>query len=596
MKVKILSKPKGEYGQSVPGMGGLQIEQNQFKMLSPQTGVLGGYTHDETRPDGSSGTDVKYGNSQVEGQKGEPFSIGNDGSANLWGRMYVPGTNIKFDSAAKTIAKDEDKVAKSMSYANNLVQNADPTNKYQRLTFGSGMVMLDGNAQKSQELNSQKEALASIQNTMHTMADHMGVEPQKISETMKAEYGVNIGKGKYFAKYGFSDIDKSIKMLPETLGIAADGAILKMQKDMMSTHGDWVNEALQKYGSPRAGRFDDGLDGPRTQYVKNYVASKLATQAPRSGDVNLRPRQQDVITPLEMSSPKPFTTNAPMSPLQQDGPKMMPTSIEQNNPQAIPNNQMPSVDYIDSGDRGAQFKPMKNKLGIWDILPEAMTALEQPQPVPGHTINSYLQTPYNVSFQDRRNDNMSTFNTAAKSQVNNPAAIGALAGQEYVANNAVNADEFRTNQGLFNTVTNENYNTLNADKKLQLNLDMDQEQKQAQALAYTRRDKFNAISSIAEKKGAIDRANFTDSMIQNMYHSQGVDANGKPLHQNTAVINDPYVALQSNDEDEKRKTEILKRYGFDNKGRKVSEVTDKSYTGKFGKKITKLPTNAYGKL
>lgn len=54
----------------------------------------------------------------------------------------------------------------------------------------------------------------------------------------------------------------------------SDPNILSYQQSMMQDHPDWVNEALAKYGQPNAGRFDDGLDGPRTQYVKNYVNTK----------------------------------------------------------------------------------------------------------------------------------------------------------------------------------------------------------------------------------------------------------------------------------------------------------------------------------
>lgn len=564
------SSESAAYGNKITmANNGVQVEDNQYKMLSPNTAELGGEYHT------NGGTDVQYGNQTVEGQKGEPMAIGNDGSLNLFGKMYIPGTSTKFDAAAKTIAKDEVKVAKSNKYSNDLVQNADPTNKYQALTFNSGKVMLDGNAQKAKELNSQKEILANIQDTMHRVADNMGVEPKDISTELKAKYGVSLNKMK-----------------------AANGAVLAQQKQMMSEHPDWVDEALQKYGKPKTGKFDDGLTGPRTDFVKNYVAQKsnpinfANNNGADSTDPNLA--NPNVISPLPLAnlrqvpapgqSTEPLQFNRDLTPI--------PVSPEQDTFNPIPANRMPTTPPV--GSNPNIFKPYKNKLGVWDILPEAMTALEQVEPVPGHTINSYLQNPYNVSFQDRRNDNMSIFNTAAKTQTGNPATIGALAGQEYVANNNVNADEFRTNQGIYNSITNENYKTMNSDKEMQLKLNMDQEQKQAQALAYTKRDKFNALSSLADKKGTMDRANFTDSMYANMYHSQGVDANGKPLHQYTGVITDPYVALQDNNEDEKRRTEILKRFGYDQKGRKVSETTDRSYTtSKFGKKITKIPPKTY---
>lgn len=587
-------------GKTIMADSGVSVEGNQYKMLSPSIGELGGEYHS------NGGTDVSYGNQVVEGQKGEPFSITGDGSLNLFGKMYIPGTNTKFDSAARTIAKDEAKVSKSNVKANELV-SVDPTNKYKRLTFGAGKVTLDGNAQKATELNSQKEALAHIQNTMHTMADHLGVEPKELSGELKARYGMSIGKSKMWNDLSYKDIENTVAEMPDFLGTAYDGAILKTQRQMMKEHKDWVDEALQKYGQPRAGRFDDGLDGPRTQYVKNYIDSKQVSQQGKGNEVDLRPSGKAPINfapgefnPNDPDLPPVGSTNSfdpsktgvvnfqedPTSPWRQD----MSDQQAQDN---INNRQKPVPAYS----KIPQNKAAKNRLGVWDILPEAMTALEQVEPVPGHTTNSYLQTPYNVSFQDARNNNMSVFNSAASTQVSNPAAIGALAGQQYVANNNVNAEEFRTNQGIFNDITNKNYNTMNQDKQMQLQLDMDQEHKQAQARAYTRRDKFDALQSLADKKGAVDRANFTNSMYNSMYHSTGVDNQGTPMHQDNAYFPKYSVGMANLYDDDQRK-HILTNYKLDPKtGKVIQKDTDIIKTeSKFGKKVPKKLPSSYARL
>lgn len=599
------------YGGTMKAADGLQIEQNQFKMLSPQTGELGGYSHEETRPDGSSGTDVNYGGQSVEGQRGEPFAIGNDGSLNLFGKMYVPGTNTKFDAAAKKIAKDENKVSKSNTKANELV-SVDPTNKYQRLTFGSGKVMLDGNAQKAAELDAQKEALAHIQNTMHTMANDLGVQPKELSSTLKARYGMSLGKSKKWDDLSYQDIDDTMTQVPDFLGTAADGAVLTQQKQMMKEHPDWVDEALQKYGMPNAKKFDDGLDGPRTQYVKNYVATKQAQEQTRGQDIDLRPSGKPSVSfgpgafdpnaEIEMPDAIPSTYNPGPTGVVTPPPDPADTAIwrqgmtDQEAQDNINNRKKPVP--VTAQAQQPPFKPFKNKLGVWDILPEAITAFEQVEPVPGHTINSYLKTPYNVSFQDERNENMSTFNAVAKNQVENPSVLGAMAGQQYVANNNTNAKEFRTNQGIFNDVSNDNYKTLNEDKRMQLQLDMDQEGKQAAAKAYTKRDKFNALEFLASKQSAVERANFTNSMYNSMYHSQGVDSYGRPLHQDNAYFSNQGVSMANlNPDESKTKYHVEKNFIYDSKGRKVGEVDDKSRDqSKFGKKIPKKLPDNYKKL
>jgi len=87
-----------------------------------------------------------------------------------------------------------------------------------------------------------------------------------------------------------------------------DPKVLALQKQQMTEHPDWVQEALDKYGKPAAGRYDEGIGGPRTDYVGQYIQQKQDQGAvlPNYMSVNYPPYivpQQD-----QYQFPLPYTS------------------------------------------------------------------------------------------------------------------------------------------------------------------------------------------------------------------------------------------------------------------------------------------------
>lgn len=168
-------------------------------------------------------------------------------------------------------------------------------------------------------------------------------------------------------------------------------------------------------------------------------------------------------------------------------------------------------------------KPYKNNLRFGQIAPEIFTiATERADFVPPQRYEPQLYQPYQVSFQDRLNQNQSTFNAISR-QIGgnqNASAVAALAAQKYQADNAVLADEFRTNQGITNDITNKNVALLNQAQLTNLQLDDQQFVRQEQARVNTRQNIRNAVQSISDKVQANQRENANYNLAQSILFPQ----------------------------------------------------------------------------
>lgn len=121
------------------------------------------------------------------------------------------------------------------------------------------------------------------------------------------------------------------------------------------------------------------------------------------------------------------------------------------------------------------------------------------EPVQMQKYNPELEQAYNVSFQDRINNNNSTFRAMQQQLGNNPAALATIAGQTAATNNSISANEFLTNQGVSADVYNKNRQTMNDAQLKNLGIQDQQYVRQEQARANTRHRTFDALSSISEK-------------------------------------------------------------------------------------------------
>ncbi len=396
------------------------------------------------------GIPLIYGEQGAEVQGGETAHISPiDGSLHVDGAMKMPNLGVatrglagrSFQAIGKEIGERENKVVNMGNKADALAKNVNIRNKFSGLSMGSSQALADAANQNMKAIEAQKEHMAMIQENMRAIADNKGVDAKKAHTMFK------------------------------------NGGVLDFQKKAMKEHPDWVKEALAQinpktgkaYGEPKAGKFDDGLDGPRTQFVRDYIAKKGAT---------------------------PFVANMPHDKIDK-----IPYTTDNLTPEASP---VPSSIPIDKPGptpaRKQTSMASSNKLGLSDYAPALGYLFDHPQQVVGQQYNPNLMSPYQVSFQDRMNNNQSTFNSIQKQLTNSgqAGALGSLAAQKYDADNQVAGEEFRANQGIANTTQNANYQIMNDAAKTNLSLADQQMVRQSQAKSNTDAHRAQALSYISD--------------------------------------------------------------------------------------------------
>lgn len=144
-------------------------------------------------------------------------------------------------------------------------------------------------------------------------------------------------------------------------------------------------------------------------------------------------------------------------------------------------------------------------------------ATNQEEPVKAQLYNPELYQPYQVSFQDRLNQNQSTFNSVEKQLAYDPTSLATLAGQKYSADSGVLAEEFRVNQGIANDITNKNVSLLNEAKSKNLGILDQQYVRQSQAKSNTKRVNQEALNSISSKLLQKEASNNMLRVYENLY-------------------------------------------------------------------------------
>lgn len=142
----------------------------------------------------------------------------------------------------------------------------------------------------------------------------------------------------------------------------------------------------------------------------------------------------------------------------------------------------------------------KENLDIRQLYPEIYAAAtNHVEPVNLQQYTPQLKQPYQVSFQDRLNENNASFKSIEKLVDYNPEALSTLAGQKYQADSSVLADEFRQNDSQNRGIYNENINTLNDAQLKNLQLADQQYVRQSEARSNTKAIDHSILNSVASK-------------------------------------------------------------------------------------------------
>lgn len=216
----------------------------------------------------------------------------------------------------------------------------------------------------------------------------------------------------------------------------------------------------------------------RTNYYEGIETPDFSNR--ESGDLNNATKS--------LPKEEPRNIKGISSLFQPSGPEIHPNALNTN-----------GEDVNNNINNNSNLNLLRNKLGINDFFGELAALTDRPDYVEGQYYNPQPFVPYQVSFQDRLNQNNQTFSSISRQLNNNPEALSILAAQKYNADNSVLGDEFRTNQGITNQITNQNVNLYNQAELQNLQLRASQQQEQDAARAITNDRKQQALTSISNK-------------------------------------------------------------------------------------------------
>lgn len=157
----------------------------------------------------------------------------------------------------------------------------------------------------------------------------------------------------------------------------------------------------------------------------------------------------------------------------------------------------------------------RNRLGLTQILPEISAILDQPDYVPRQEYRPQYSQAYQVSFQDKLNQNQASFNQAQAALADNPSALATLAAQKRQADSQVLAEEFRTNQAIEASIADQNQQLFNQATLQNLQLADQQFVRQEQAKANTEAARQAALRSLSAKTTQRQAENNAIRLLEN---------------------------------------------------------------------------------
>jgi hypothetical protein len=537
-----------------------------LEKISPSTVEFVGKSHKK------GGIDIAYAGQEVEVEGGETGTFSPDGTLNIMGNMKVMGTNKTFKQMSKSLARKENKYMSLMNKANDVSAGADTGAMIDRLKRNSAHLLSLGAEKGIADVHEKKEMLSEMQNAQLAMAEEGGYDPIAFSEGKKkkarkgmrifAEPGASVGDPEKPKKKSVAQRHNNpgnIKWNPklkwmEKLGAvkgepATDGGyfahfpdtnkgLTAIRELLKRGYGKYdVESGLKRWTGGTGYNLD--LGGLKGKKIKDLSATELDSlvstitygEDGRYYSPEATPAStaaQEIITPTLPGLPNRTITNDVKTAAPQTSTVNPPPLGSVKNPQAR------SIE--------SDIQPMS----LEQVLPEIFAlARNKVQSVAAQQYTPELLQDYEISLQDRRNENTSVFNAMQRTIGNNPAALSSLAGQLYGANNQVSAEEFRINQANENGIRNQNTEMLNQAE--QLNLRLADEQYKRQSMAQSKTDAYNQmiLNSISSKSLQHTANNRKLAIYENLYDFRYKDTNNDGI-QDTATYEGPEHQYYSN--------------------------------------------------
>lgn len=499
---------------------------SELKSYNPYDGgtlEFSGKSHEK------GGIKMAYGGHLAEVEGGETAVQSPDGGLMIMGNMTIPGTKTKFKQASKAIAKKEKHYQKILDKGSELVDKHNTNNKFDRLKFKTGYLLMDGASMGQLDLAGKKQDLSALQQAMLDTAYEIGIDPIKMSEgkvknfkaggklaaggdptpkksvaqrhnnpgnikfNPKLKWMIELGAvqgepatdGGYFAK--FPDVNAGLKAI---------------QQNLKRGYGKYnVEDAIKRWTNNAPYKSDlGGLKGKKVSELNDKELEQLQNIITFGEDSKYYNFPVDNNTPTQQASAPQTPQYQPIRPRPAADPDTFfgnpNMSMKTGNGKGVPQD---DTEYsYNTKTRKAPY--MKTPFDPMQIAPEIFAvATNRVRSVPMQQYNPDLFEQYNVSFQDRLNENQATFNAAQRIAAYNPALMGNLTAQKYSADSQVAAEEFRTNQAIQNEITNKNVALLNDAQLKNLQIADQQMVRQSQARSNSRETLQNAINSVASK-------------------------------------------------------------------------------------------------
>ncbi len=520
-------------GGEINTMWGGNAEMESYNPYDGGTVAFNGASHD------NGGIGMQYNGAPIEVEGGEYASKDDKGNLHIYGNMNVPGTKTKFKTVAKAMADKEKRYDYLKARGSELVNNSNPADKFEQLSFNSGRAMMNGGNLGQADIAAKKDKLSTLQKAMLDTARQFGMDPQAMSKgkVKKARGGAsipffddggdpgndptradrnnnpgNIKYGKFAKQYGAKKDKDGFAIFPDRL------AGNRAMRDLLKSPGYKnlsISDAIDKWTGHKPYNYNlDDIAHKSVGNLSNEEFNRLTSTMTKGEGTRYgttpKPGPGPVPnTPVpNVPVPRTFTPyDIPEMGLTPEPKPKIPGTVE---PPPLDTLKVPP-----DVKRPSNVEPLHLNQLMGEIYAAATNKVE---PVPAQRYEPQLYEPYQMSMQDQLNRNEQSFNAAVRGiGPTNPSALGALAAQKYAADSQVKAEEFRTNQGIANDITNKNIALVNDAQMKNLALADTQMVRQSEAKSKTRQLNQMTINSLSSKYAQNEFENKRLAAYENLY-------------------------------------------------------------------------------
>lgn len=305
------------------------------------------------------------------------------------------------------------------------------------------------------------------------------------------------------------------------------------------TGDEWV-EFMSERQEKNPSKDKHAWQNETLDYVTNIVATDEADFNAKKTEFNKKYYQPDY-DKIREDIKKKYKIDLPNDPTIIENVK---NYVDKYNPDRVQ-----VQDYTLSLQEPKQYDRPTNarNLSIEQILPELYTmASNKVEPVWMQQYDPQLYQPYNITFQDRLNENQATFSALTRATKDNPSALASLAAQKYLADSSVLGEEFRTNQAIEADITNKNIALLNDAQLKNLDLADRQYVRQSEAKSKTRAQNIEVLKSVSDKLVLNRYEQMTQGIYENLYPHYTFDPDSGAV-QKIGAPGQEYLNWQGND-------------------------------------------------